>query len=89
METIGNGYTAEDARVRWGNPNRIDSDRVEVERACPWCASWLADKQNSHPPFDHVVECPNLMCPLLPTGGCYWEPWPEGWTEENQKRLDV
>lgn len=79
-EVIGNGHTASDARMRWGDPNQ---ERNEVERACPWCASWLINKGKGEPSFEHVVECGNLMCPLLPTGGCYWEPWPDGWTDEN------
>ncbi|MBW3538741.1 MAG: hypothetical protein KY476_00575 [Planctomycetes bacterium] len=75
-------YTAEDARQRWGAPERVGTDAVE--RTCPWCASWLRKKNRSEGPFARVVECVNLVCPLLPTGGCYWEPWPKGWTAENK-----
>ncbi len=83
---IGNGLTAKDARERWGEPNR-NADN-EVECACPWCAVWLRDEGKSEAPFLTVVECKNLMCPLLPTGGCYWEPFPGGWTFENQRIWD-
>ncbi len=79
-----NNLTVADARERWGDPNRIAEN--EVERACPWCASWLRNDGKSEGVFEKVVECKNLMCPLLPTGGCYWEPWPDGWTDENKRR---
>ena len=76
-------YTVEDARLRWGDPGRVDSD--QVERACPWCASWLRDKGRSEHVFDSTVECTNLSCPMIQASGkCYWEPYPDGWTEANK-----
>ena len=77
-------YTRDDALTRWGDPNRIAQN--EVRRACPWCASWLRQKGDTEGPFDSIVSCVNLACTMLPTGGCYWEPWPDGWTAENKQR---
>lgn len=77
-------YTETDAMDRWGAPSA-----PRVYRACPWCASWLSDKGRGEGPFPKVAECVNLACPMLPTGGCYWEPLPDGWTEEAKRRWNV
>lgn len=77
-------YTIIEAFERWGEPGRIYPK--QVKRACPWCASWLQQLGKPQGPFDSVVECVNVMCPMFPSGGCYWEPWPDGWSEANKQR---
>jgi hypothetical protein len=77
-------YTVKDARERWRGPRD-----EQVDRACPWCASYLfpSDEKLSGQTeiFDQVVECRNLVCPMVSgSGKCYWEPYPDGWTVENK-----
>jgi hypothetical protein len=79
-------YTTHDAYARWGIPG---ADRVE--RACPWCASWLFPVQDEkiagqEKLFGVLAECRNLTCPMLKDGGAYWEPLPDGWTDENKTK---